>query len=99
MLDLLARMKAEAERNCAAIEALDKEQQRRSRHLAGLNEFNTKAEAELAEIEHKSRTSAGHARAHVEVLAAEQRYERCQRAAKRLTLTLPCLVCAPLRLV
>ena len=73
MLDLLARMKAEAERNNEAIAALDKEKQWRARQLSDLNEFITKAEAELAEIEHKSRSSAGHARAHIEVLATEQR--------------------------
>ena len=73
MLELLNRMKAEAERHARAIEALDHERAARAQQLLDLQSDNQRSAAEVAEIEAKSLTSAGNARAHAEVLAAEQR--------------------------
>ena len=76
LVELLERMKAEAERNARTIDALDRRTLAGAQQLHELLAFNERAEAELSEIETKSSSSAGTARAHAEVLAAEQRYAR-----------------------
>jgi hypothetical protein len=67
-------MKDEAERNAAAIDALERERSAGAARLADLLAFNARTSAEVGEIESKSLTAAGNARASAEVLAAEQRY-------------------------
>ena len=76
LVELLERMKAEAERNARTIDALDRRTLAGAQQLHEILAFNQRAEAELSEIEAKSSSSAGTARAHAEVLAAEQRYAR-----------------------
>lgn len=73
LVELLERMKAEAERNARTIDALDRRTIAGAQQLHEIIAFNERAEAELSEIEAKSSSSAGTARAHAEVLAAEQR--------------------------
>lgn len=73
LVELLSKMKAEAERNARAIDALDRRSIAGAEQLSELLAHNERAEADLVEIEQKASTSAGAARAHAEVLSAEQR--------------------------
>ena len=73
LMELLSRMRAESERNAAAIEALEKAHADGAGRLAHRFEAIKRLEAEVEEIECKSLDSAGNARASSEVLAAEQR--------------------------
>ena len=73
IVELLARMREESERNVAALHVLEQEHTERQSRLAEQIASIQDTEMEVAQIASKVITSAGNARAYGEVLASEQR--------------------------
>ena len=72
MLNLLARMKEEAERTSQITSALDAERLAHQAQLEDLIACNQRTEAEVAEIEARTLAAAGNAHANADLLAIQQ---------------------------